>query len=43
MSQEDITTGVYFFLIMGGLITLFGAVVVYLNRKNRRRKRYGAK
>ena len=43
MSQEDITTGVYFFLLMGGLITLFGAIVVYLNKKSKKSKKHGIK
>ncbi len=30
ITQADITTGAYFYLVAGGIITSMGAVIVYL-------------
>ncbi len=38
INQADITTSAYLFLITGGLIVLMGAVVVFLNKKTKRKK-----
>ena len=37
ITQEDIITTLYLFLIVGGIITLFGGWVAYLNKKSKRR------
>lgn len=37
ISQSDITTAAYTFLVISGLITVFGAATVYLLRKNKKR------
>ena len=38
VAQGNIVTGVYLFLIIGGLITLFGALIVYFSKKPKKRK-----
>lgn len=46
ITQEDIDLAVLVFTILGGLIALFGGVVVYLNRTPRHQRqqqiRYGS-
>ncbi len=36
ITQADITTGAYFFLVAGGIITAMGAIVVYLHKKSKK-------
>ncbi|KKS32179.1 MAG: hypothetical protein UU93_C0009G0017 [Candidatus Amesbacteria bacterium GW2011_GWA2_42_12] len=36
-NQLDITTAAYTFLVISGLITVFGAITVYLLRQNKRK------
>lgn len=38
ITQNDIVTTMYLFLIVGGIITLFGGLTVYFNRRVHRRK-----
>lgn len=38
LSQFDFITTAYLFLVVGGLISLFGAIIVYLNRKSRKKR-----
>lgn len=38
ISQTDLTTSLYLFLVVGGLITFFGGLIVYFNRKPKRRR-----
>lgn len=35
ITQSDIIMAAYLFLIVGGLITLYGSLVVYFNNKKR--------
>ena len=36
ITQSDITMAAYLFLIVGGLITLYGSLIVYFNKKRSR-------
>lgn len=36
ITQSDITMAAYLFLIVGGLIALYGALIVYSNKKRSR-------
>jgi len=38
INQNDIITAGYIFLIFGGLIVLWGALIVYNIKKSKRRK-----
>ncbi|MDP3973817.1 MAG: hypothetical protein Q8P92_03210 [Candidatus Daviesbacteria bacterium] len=38
ISQNDIITVAYLFLIVGGIITLFGALTVYSQKKAKRKR-----
>lgn len=36
--SENITTAAYLFLVVGGVITLIGSLIVYFNKKPKRKK-----
>lgn len=38
---DNITTVAYIFLVVGGVITVIGSLIVYLNKKPKRKKSYG--
>ncbi|MBI2611993.1 LPXTG cell wall anchor domain-containing protein [Candidatus Gottesmanbacteria bacterium] len=38
ITEQNIVISAYLFLIVGGLIVLSGAILVYLNKKNKKRK-----
>lgn len=38
ISQGDINTGVYLFLVVGAVVTLFGAIITYLSRPVKKKK-----
>lgn len=38
IKQEDIVLTMYLFLIVSGIITLFGSLTVYLNKRSKKRK-----
>lgn len=38
ISQENINTGVYLFLVVAGFVTLFGALITYFSRPVKKRK-----
>lgn len=39
LSEENIIASVYAFLVIGGLITFLGSLVVYLVKKSRKSKK----
>ena len=38
LSEENIIISVYLFLIMGGLITFLGSLMIYFMKKSKKRK-----
>lgn len=39
ISQSDLITTAYLFLVVAGMITLTGAIIVYKNKKKSKRKK----
>lgn len=37
-TSEDIVTATYIFVIMGGIITLVGGLIVYFHKKSKSRR-----
>jgi LPXTG-motif cell wall-anchored protein len=40
ITQADLATGVYMFLVMGGMITLVGGLFVYFVKKSKKQYEY---
>lgn len=38
ITQSDVVTSAYLFLVLGGVIVFTGAIVVYLSRRPKRRR-----
>lgn len=38
ITSQDITIAAYIFLVMGGLIVVFGGITVYLFKKSKRKR-----